>query len=97
LYDKEALKQLAAAGISRNGGQELNCTGPSCFKMSFIIITAATVFGAMISLILVARTVKFYKGDIYKRYREQAEETGSATEMKVAESGGERGREAVVE
>jgi len=35
--------------------------------LSFIIITAATLFGAIISLILLAKTIKFYKGDIYKR------------------------------
>ena len=105
MYDKEALKQLAAAGKPRNGGQELTCTGASCFKMSFIIITAATIFGAIISLILVARTIQFYKGDIYKRYRDQAEETATTTtattttagaEMKVVQSGGERRQEAVV-
>ncbi|TKY50802.1 NUCLEAR FUSION DEFECTIVE 4 [Spatholobus suberectus] len=76
LYDKEALRQLAAAGLSRKDGNELTCVGASCFKLSFIIITAATFFGALISLILVARTIKFYKGDIYKRYREQASHNG---------------------
>ncbi|CAJ1977570.1 unnamed protein product [Sphenostylis stenocarpa] len=100
LYDKEALKQLAVAGIPRNGSQELTCTGTSCFKLSFIIITLATIFGAIISLILVARTIQFYKGDIYKRYRDQVLETTSTTattttvEMKVVQNGGERGQEA---
>ncbi|WVY97924.1 hypothetical protein V8G54_030075 [Vigna mungo] len=100
LYDKEGLRQLAAAGKPRIVGQELTCTGGSCFKLSFIIITAATVFGAIISLILVARTIEFYKGDIYKRYRDQAEEnttTATTTEMKVVASGGEKRQEAVVE
>ncbi|XP_057427269.1 uncharacterized protein LOC130720619 [Lotus japonicus] len=72
LYDKEAKKQLAALGLQRKEGHELNCVGVDCFKLSFIIITAATFFGALVSLILVARTRKFYKGDIYKRYSEEA-------------------------
>lgn len=88
LYDKEALRQLNIAGISRKGGTELSCVGASCFKLSFIIITAATFFGAIISLILVARTIKFYKGDIYKRYREEAQ--GATT---VVQNGGQRGQE----
>ncbi|KAF7820184.1 putative transporter MCH1 [Senna tora] len=69
LYDSEAKKQLEALGLQRKIGQELNCDGGDCFKMSFIIITATTLFGAVVSLILVARTLKFYKSDIYGRFR----------------------------
>ncbi|WJX15183.1 hypothetical protein P8452_05361 [Trifolium repens] len=39
----------------------------------------------------VARTIQFYKGDIYKRYRsEPVEVEEDTTEMKVVQSGGER-------
>jgi hypothetical protein len=91
LYDKEAKKQLDAKGVQRQLNEELNCVGASCYKLSFIIITAATLIGAFVSLILVARTIQFYKGDIYKRYRsEPVEVEGDTAEMKVVQNGGER-------
>uniref|UniRef100_A0A0D9ZEI5 Uncharacterized protein n=1 Tax=Oryza glumipatula TaxID=40148 RepID=A0A0D9ZEI5_9ORYZ len=68
LYDVEAARQH---GGSLAGGDK-TCLGVQCFRKAFLIITAATVAGALISLVLVWRTRNFYKGDIYAKFRENA-------------------------
>jgi hypothetical protein len=73
LYDKEATRQMAILGLKRKQGEELNCNGTQCYKLAFIIITLVTLFGALVSLTLVIRTRKFYKGDIYNKFRVQNE------------------------
>uniref|UniRef100_A0A0E0AGP6 Nodulin-like domain-containing protein n=1 Tax=Oryza glumipatula TaxID=40148 RepID=A0A0E0AGP6_9ORYZ len=69
LYDAEAGRQ-PGAGLAAGASRDKVCLGVNCFKKSFLIITAATVFGALVSLVLVWRTWRFYKGDIYARFRD---------------------------
>uniref|UniRef100_A0ACD5UMU2 Uncharacterized protein n=1 Tax=Avena sativa TaxID=4498 RepID=A0ACD5UMU2_AVESA len=74
LYDAEADKQ-PGGGFAAGSGRDKVCLGVECFKRSFLIITAATAFGAVVSLVLVWRTWSFYKGDIYARFRDGADQS----------------------
>ncbi|XP_015967940.1 protein NUCLEAR FUSION DEFECTIVE 4 [Arachis duranensis] len=82
-YDKEGLRQMAAMGLKRNPNEELNCNGAECYKLAFIIITAVCLFGALVSLILVYRTRELYKGDLYKKFREEDSSTINTAETEM--------------
>ena len=86
LYDNEALKELAKKGMTRSSVKELTCLGVRCYRKSFLILAAGTFLGALVSMILVMRTRQFYKGDIYKKFREEAK--SSEIDMVEATAGG---------
>lgn len=75
LYDREAVKELRRKGLARAAVKELTCIGPHCYRLSFLILCAVTFSGAVESLILVARTREFYKGDIYSKFRDPVEDS----------------------
>ncbi|MBA0594709.1 hypothetical protein Gorai_011603, partial [Gossypium raimondii] len=52
LYDREAMKDLTAKGLTRSQAKELTCIGPWCYRLPFIILTSVTFIGALSSLVL---------------------------------------------
>ncbi|KAF0914491.1 hypothetical protein E2562_028970 [Oryza meyeriana var. granulata] len=78
MYDREARRQGAVAVAV--GKKELTCIGVRCYKESFLVITAVTVAAAAVMAALAWRTRKFYAGDIYARFREEAAAGGDSND-----------------
>ncbi|GLJ16548.1 hypothetical protein SUGI_0283150 [Cryptomeria japonica] len=91
LYDVEAIKQnKIAEGSSAQApaphGNDLLCTGVSCFRLTFIIMTLVSLSGALISGFLVVRTRDFYKGDLYAKYQAPQQKDKSQSESHSKET-----------
>ncbi|KAG6583553.1 Protein NUCLEAR FUSION DEFECTIVE 4, partial [Cucurbita argyrosperma subsp. sororia] len=86
MYDAEALKQLKEMGMDRAAVKELTCIGKQCYRKSFTLMAIVTFVGALVSLVLVMRTREFYRGDIYKRFREEVKQETSVGEPAAVES-----------
>ncbi|MCO5601446.1 hypothetical protein L7F22_055569 [Adiantum nelumboides] len=61
-----------APGMVRPGGS-VACMGTECFRLAFVIMTIVCGCGSLVSLLLVLRTRKLYRQDIYARFRAEAE------------------------
>ena len=93
LYDDEAARQHGGGSLGAAAGDKA-CFGVECFRTSFLVITAATVGGALVSLVLVWRTRDFCRGDIYAKFRDGvvvkeslADGGPSAAEQRPSEEG----------
>ncbi|KAI3511833.1 hypothetical protein L1887_18993 [Cichorium endivia] len=75
MYDREAMKVLKRSGLDRSAVQELVCLGKECYRRSFMVLAGVCCFGALVTLVLVARTREFYNGDIYSKFRERKDMT----------------------
>ncbi|CAN6330081.1 unnamed protein product [Urochloa humidicola] len=72
MYDREAVRQGAAAVAAAAGKKGLTCVGTRCYRESFLVVAAVTVGAAAVTLLLAWRTRAFYAGDIYARFKEGA-------------------------
>ncbi|KAK1426269.1 hypothetical protein QVD17_14939 [Tagetes erecta] len=71
MYDREALKMLKSSGLDRSSVKELVCIGKDCYRRSFMVLGGVCCFGALATLVLVARTREFYNRDIYSKFKER--------------------------
>lgn len=63
-----------------------------CFRKAFLIITAATVAGTLVSLVLMCRSRNFFQGrDIYAKFRDNAAASEEEAEGESTADNGRKG------
>ncbi|KAF5447521.1 hypothetical protein F2P56_033072 [Juglans regia] len=87
IYAKEAIKDVIAQGKDPALVKDPVCEGSHCYRLSFSILALIAFIGALISLKFASRTREFYKGDLYKKFRNENRRDG---DMLIRRFGGEK-------
>lgn len=61
VYDTEAAKQHGLSYLVNFGSTSVSCVGPSCFRLTFLVLAGVCGVGTMLSIILSLRVKPVYQ------------------------------------
>jgi len=61
IYDKEAERQAGHSYPATMGDTNVDCLGPNCFRLTFLIMAGVCAFGVLMSIILTIRIRPVYE------------------------------------